>query len=267
MGSALAASLASAKPVLLVRASGNEPDATALAELGLTAVIDPYLEIVAAADAAGAKRLLEKLAGAGAAAGANAWVIATSANGLKFWAELVGSRELVEAFASASARGVRFAAVGKASATRFAKLGVANVFIPSAPYGADLAAEIAALGTADSVALMPSGNLAMETVTKALEAAGWQVSSEVVYETSTISPRPTSADSLANGDFSALLLRSPSAARAVVEYAGATTVPVVCGGTTTAAIARELGLNVARVLDAPSSASAAQAIFEVVGEN
>lgn len=263
MGSGLAASLASAKPVLLVRASGNETDAAALAELGLTAVIDPYLSIVAANDAAGAKRLLENLAGAGTVA----WVIATSANGLKFWAELVGSQVLAEAFASASARGVRFAAVGKASATRFAELGVADAFIPSAPYGDDLAAEIAALGTADSVALMPCGNLAMETVTKALEAAGWQVSSEVVYETSTISPRPTSADALANGDFSALLLRSPSAARAVVEFAGATPVPVVCGGTTTAAIAIELGLNVVRVLDAPTSAAAAQAIFEVVGDN
>jgi len=262
-----------AKPVLLVRAHNNEADAAALEALGLQSVIDPYLNIVASANAAGATRLISELSNLGE----GDWVIATSANALKFWGELVSSSALSAALAAAATRGVQFAAVGEASARVYANFGIHRVFVPSKPYGVDLAAELAALGGPGSTAVMPCGNLAMPTVSAALGAAGWTMISEVVYETSTVADRPASAEGLANqgpgGEprepaFSALFLRSPSAARAVVDHAGDTTVPVICGGTTTAATARELGLNVARVLDAPSSAAAAQAIFEVVvGEN
>ena len=270
-------SLIHAKPVLLVRAHNNNGDAAALEALGLQSVIDPYLNIVASVDAAGAMRLISELSNLGE----GDWVIATSANSLKYWGELVGaanpSPDFVTALAAAATRGVQFAAVGEASARMYANFGIHRVFVPSKPYGLELAAELAALGGPGSTAVMPCGNLAMPTVSAALGAAGWTMISEVVYETSTVADRPASAEGLANqgpgGEprepaFSALFLRSPSAARAVVDHAGDTTVPVICGGTTTAATARELGLNVARVLDAPSSAAAAQTIFEVVvGEN
>ena len=253
-----------AKPVLLVRAHNNDGDAAALTSLGLQSVIDPYLNIGASADASGATRLTNELANLDA----GDWVIATSANALKFWGELAGIAELTAALAAAATRGVQFAAVGEASARMYANFGIHRVFVPIKPYGVELAAELAALGGPGSNAVMPCGNLAMPTVTAALGAAGWNMISEVVYETSTVDVRPASADGLSVGAFSALFLRSPSAARAVVEHAGVTSVPVICGGTTTAATARELGLNVARVLDAPSSAAAAQAIFDVVvGEN
>jgi uroporphyrinogen-III synthase len=278
LGSALAASLAKLAPaetkqVLLVRARNNEADAAALAALGLQSVIDPYLDIIATTDGSGANRLLNELH----AWGEGDWVIATSANSLKFWGELVGSTALSAAFQAAAERGVQFAAVGEASARMYADFGIHRVFLPSKPYGVELAAELAALGGPGAKAIMPCGNLAMPTVTAALGDAGWTMISEVVYETSAVANRPDSAQGLAGASaagqagepaFSALLLRSPSAARAVVEHAGVTSVPVICGGTTTAAAARELGLNVARVLDAPSSAAAAQAIFDVVvGEN
>ena len=264
---------APAKPVLLVRAHNNDGDAAALAALGLKSVIDPYLNIVANAYASGTARLISELANLAE----GDWVIATSANALKFWGELAGNAELTAALAAAAARGVQFAAVGEASARMYANFGIHRVFVPSKPYGLELAAELAALGGPGSTAVMPCGNLAMPTVSAALGAAGWTMISEVVYETSTVADRPASAEGLANqgpgGEprepaFTALFLRSPSAARAVVDHAGDTSVPVICGGTTTAATARELGLNVARVLDAPSSAAAAQTIFEVVvGEN
>jgi uroporphyrinogen-III synthase len=258
------ANAVAAKPVLLVRAHNNDGDATALEVLGLKAVIDPYLNIVASADSSGATRLINELANLGE----DDWVVATSANALKLWGELVGNAELTASLAAAATRGVQFAAVGEASARMYANFGIHRVFVPTKPYGLELAAELAALGGPGSTAVMPCGNLAMPTVTAALGAAGWNMISEVVYETSTVAVRPASADGLAGEAFSALFLRSPSAARAVVEHAGVTSVPVICGGTTTAATARELGLNVARVLDAPSSTAAAQAIFDVVvGEN
>ena len=257
-------SLGQTKPVLLVRAHNNDGDAAALAALGLQSVIDPYLNIVASADAAGATRLISELSNLGE----GDWVIATSANALKFWGEHVTSATLAGALSAAATRGVQFAAVGEASARMYANFGIHRVFFPSKPYGVELATELAALGGPGSTAVMPCGNLAMPTVTAALGAAGWNMISEVVYETSTVADRPASADGLSNAAFSALFLRSPSAARAVVEHAGVTSVPVICGGTTTAATARELGLDVARVLDAPSSVAAAQAIFDVVvGEN
>ena len=273
MAARLPNSLGQTKPVLLVRAHNNEGDAAALAELGIQSVIDPYLNIVALPDDTGAKHLLGELT----TRGEGDWVIATSANALKFWGELVSGSALATALAAAANRGVQFAAVGEASARMYANFGIHRVFVPTKPYGVDLAAELAALGGPGSTAVMPCGNLAMPTVTAALDAAGWNLFSEVVYETSTVAVRPASADGLAAKGpgatdeapaFSAIFLRSPSAARAVVEHAGVTSVPVICGGTTTAATARELGLNVARVLDAPSSTAAAQAIFEVVvGEN
>jgi uroporphyrinogen-III synthase len=257
-------SLGQTKPVLLVRAHNNVCDAAALAALGLQSVIDPYLNIVATADFSGAKRLLDELG----KLGEGDWVIATSANALKFWGELVSGSALATALSSAATCGVQFAAVGEASARMYANFGIHRVFVPSKPYGVELAAELAALGGPGSTAVLPCGNLAMPTVKAAPAAAGWNLISEVVYETSTVAVRPSSADGLSNAAFSALFLRSPSAARAVIEHAGVTSVPVICGGTTTAAAARELGLNVARVLDAPSSKAAAQAIFDVVvGEN
>lgn len=251
-------------PVLLVRASGNEADAAALSELGLPSVIDPYLSITPLPGADGyaaATSLLENLT----SLGSGDWVVATSANGLRFWGQLYGANNLGTALAAAGERGVRFAGIGEASATMYAEFGIHDVFVPTSPYGEELAADlIAAAGAGPHRALVPAGNLAMPTLTNALNAADWTVTSVVVYETDSVATRPVTAEALTRGDFSAVLLRSPSAARAVVEFAGATTVPVICGGTTTAQVAAELGLTVAAVAPGTNPAQLAQTIFEVV---
>ena len=252
------------KPVLLVRASGNEADAAALANLGLTSVIDPYLSITALPGAEGyaaATALLENLT----KLGKGDWVIATSANGLKFWATLYGSGNLSTALAAAAERGVRFAGIGEASAAMYAEFGIHEVFVPGSPYGENLAAElISAAAAGNHRALVPAGNLAMPTLTNGLAKAGWEVTSVVVYETASVAELPPTANALARGEFSAVLLRSPSAARALVQFAGATSVPVICGGTTTATTAAELGLRVVAISSGTSPAQLAQTIFDVV---
>ena len=74
------------KPVLLIRAAGNENDQLALKEVGIESIIDPYLKIAPAKDPAGAFELLAELK----SAKEPTWVIATSANSLRYWADIVG---------------------------------------------------------------------------------------------------------------------------------------------------------------------------------
>jgi uroporphyrinogen-III synthase len=252
------------KPVLLIRAAGNAADADALAELGLKSVTDPYLDIRSLPGPEGysaATALLEGLSGLGE----GDWVIATSANGLKHWAALYGENNLRSALIAASVRGVRFAAIGPASSRLYSKFGIQDVLVPGSSYGEALAAAvIAAAGAGEHRALVPGGNLAMPTLSNALTDAGWQVTSIAVYMTSPVSIRPSSADALAHGDFSAVLVRSPSAAHAIFEFCGATSVPFVCGGQTTAQAARDLGYLVAAVANDTAPTALAQTIFEVV---
>ena len=256
------------KPVLLVRANGNSADAVALAELGLKSVVDPYIKISAVDGPAPAKRLLEHLDAAD-------WLIATSLNGIKFWRQLVGHEVLAQAIQSHALLGLRFAAIGAATAKALGELGAQDILVPEVATSQDLvqlvlreAGRSPLRGLADSrVAVLPAGNLAMQTLIDELTANSWTVRSEVVYKTEPVSHQPDSAPLAVAGQFSALLLRSPSAARAFARYAGDSEVPVVCGGATTARVARELGLNVAAVSASPSSHHSAQAIFEVVQAN
>lgn len=247
------------KPVLLVRASGNQADAKALETLGIASVSDPYLSIVAAGDSTAAIGLLSKLQTAD-------WLIATSANGVRFWAELVGQETLAKAITDGAARGLKFAAVGKSTAMTLESLGANNVFIPSVAYSQRLAQEIIDLEPAGSspVAVLPVGNLAMTALNNQLTAAGWQLEQAEVYQTSSLANPPVSAAKLVAGEYSAVVLRSPSAARAVFEFAGAFTTPVICGGQTTAKTATQLGLQVAGVADSSEPTDMAQTVINVL---
>ena len=283
------------KPVLLVRASGNAADAAALARLGIESVSEPYLDIHEVPGSAGSEAAARLLSGL-ARLGTGDWVVATSLNALVFWHKIVtqsfdqnldqirletlalknesNPESLSKALQAAQARGVQFAAIGEATAKKYSELGIHEVFTPAVSTAAGLAEMLLALaqvrtGTAP-IALIPLGNLAMPTLTTALDAAGWRRITEVVYETQTVPNRPASASGLAGSEFSALLLRSPSAAHAVAHHTGmnqnsaAIQVPVICGGETTAATARTLGFNVQAIAPATTAEATAQAIFEVL---
>ena len=254
------------KPVLLIRATGNDADASALAKLGIASVSEPYLEIRTVPGAEGyqaATELLDQLT----ELGYGDWVIVTSANGLKHWSILYGQSNLATALTAAQDRGVRFAAIGEASVALYSNLGIHSVLVASAPYGGALAQEV--LGASDGSphrALIPTGNLAMRDLSENLNLAGWLVSSVVVYLTSAVVKRPDSASAVAAEHFSLVILRSPSAARALVEHAEVVPVPVICGGNTTAEAARGLGLNVLAVAEATDSASMAQTVIKVLSQ-
>ena len=264
------------KPVLLIRAEGNEGDAAAIEALGFTTEADPYLSITAVPGQAGfdaAAALLTDLD----SLGEGDWLIATSLNGLKFWgmtaweltvSQGAGRSAVAEGMAAAAKRGVRFAAIGKVTAQKYSQFGIDDVFVPSAAYGEALAAElIAEAGSGPHRALIPAGNLAMQTLTDLLTEAGWEVISHVIYETAPVAVTPQSAAGVAAGEYSAVVLRSPSAARALIELAGNVNVPVVCGGRTTGAEAARLGICTVCVAVSPTPENLALTVKNLLEGN
>ena len=232
------------KPILLIRANGNELDAVALNELGIPTDIDPFLSIVPNPDQSPAFELL--------AATLNAttptWIIAASVNAVSSWSQIVGSEKLKAAFTNPS---LSFAAVGESTKNRLAELGGVNILIGTSLNSQSLLQALKS--TPATTAIIPSGNLAMDTLPVGLETAGWKIIRGEVYENSMVSKIPTSTTRIHNSEFSAVLLRSPSAARALAHFLPQCNIPVICGGPTTALECEQLGLNIAVIAAEPTS--------------
>jgi uroporphyrinogen-III synthase len=240
------------KPVLLIRADGNQDDAAALAEVGLASVIDPYIRIDKSEDATAANGMLDALGHDGPK-----WLIATSVNAIRCFAELVGAENLRTAIRDAT--DLHFAAVGARTAESLRQLGAVEVLTPELADSAALAEELASLGGSPT-AIIPSGLLAMKTLPSKLKSAGWQLIQGVVYTTVTVTERPkTAADAIA-GDFAAVIFRSPSAARAFLSFVAEPRMPLVAAGFTTAKVFEDAGLPVASIPSNPTPKSVAAAV-------
>jgi uroporphyrinogen III methyltransferase/synthase len=114
-------------------------------------------------------------------------------------------------------------------------------------------------------AMFPCGNLALDTLPDGLRQLGWHLAQVVVYETSTVSREPMSVELIRRCEISAIVLRSPSAARALVHFVSPPIpMPVICAGSTTADAARELGLDVVAVADSPGADDVAAAVARVL---
>jgi hydroxymethylbilane synthase len=243
--------------VLLVRSEGNHSDAESLSALGIPAISDPYVQI-APRRSGDAEALLARLVAPGAST-APGWVVATSPMTVPSWAAVVGESALEEAVRAASAAGVRAAATGERTAATLRALGFAEVVVATSASASGLVQALSA--EQPGVALFPRGNLALRTLPEGLRDLGWTVEEGVVYETAAVSERPASALLVERGGVSAIVVRSPSAVRALVSFVSppAGTV-VVCAGETTAAAARTAGLRVDEVADSPASADVAVAV-------
>ena len=247
------------KPVLLIRADGNQDDAQALADLGIETVIDPYIRIDRAPDAADAQRLLAELAMTGPK-----WLIATSVNAIRCFAELVGEDVLREAIASSV--DLKFAAVGERTAQSLRDLDASEVLTPELSDSAALAEMLATIGAKQGTqtAIIPSGLLAMKTLPNKLEAAGWKLIQGVVYTTVTVAVEPETAAAARAGDFAAVIFRSPSAARAFLSFVPVPRMPLVAAGFTTAKVIEDAGLTVASIPSNPTPKSVATAVSELL---
>ncbi len=244
--------------VLLVQVRGG-PGGEWLRSAGVGIVADDYLVVEPCVDAGAEQRALRCL---DAVATTSDWLLVTSKAALAALTALAGEPVVRRALEAGQQRGLRSAAVGSATAGGLARLGAVDVLVPSDQTAEGLLAELGGRGPGS--AILPRGDQALPTLADGLRSAGWSVDDQVVYETRPVSERPLSAARVAAGGFAVVVVRSPSAARALVGFAGQvpTATCVVCGGPTTAAEARRLGIGRIAVSPAPTERELARTVFQ-----
>lgn len=250
--------------VLLVRGNGRvDADLAALAAAGVPAVSDPYLNVRTCDDRDAphrAQALLNDLDHA------ESWLIATSANGVWAIVDLAGRPIVEKRLIAAERAGARFAAVGPTSAQALQELGVREVLVPSRQHTAS--ALLASLDElTPGVAVLPRSDIADALLPDALRTRGWAVHEHLLYRTETVNTRPQTAPALAEGAFEVLVLRSPSAVRAVRTHAMvAASTAVVAGGPTTALAARRAGIEVCAVAHDSTPSGIARTVARVLDD-
>lgn len=195
--------------VLLIRPDGNDRDAAELARAGIATLTEPLLEIVPVTDAAAAAELAIEVD----SLGAGDWLLLTSPRTWGCWSTLAAS-ELSQQLVNAVGRGVRVACVGPATAASLPALPAEAVLISAGLSAEDLLAELLALPQAGApTALLPASAQARSVLPDGLRAAGWKVQTAAVYQTQLRRPEPASP--IWQGEFAAVIVRSPSAADAL----------------------------------------------------
>lgn len=212
-----------------LRAAGYEPD------------VVPLIRIEPAEDPDSIIDLLGALT-----TGRFGWLVVTSASTVKPLADAAAHLgfDLPDAL-----RGTRVGAIGKATAAALRSAGVqVDLVAPksSAKELLDAWPTPSEMPHHPARVLLPHGDLADESVADALRARGWTVRTVVAYRSVPVEPPPEIVASWQHGDYSGVVLTSSSAARQFATALGPTPADVVicCIGETTAATARELGLEV-----------------------
>ena len=243
------------RPVLLIRGVGNDRDALALATHGIPTVSESFTEITAG-------KIEEALYLLEMAKGIGGWVIITSRNGIDFWSSLVQPQSLATIFRDN--RALKFAAVGLGSAEALRLLGVTEIVTSPERNSQGLLDLLSAHPPA--TALIPLGNLSKKTLPDGLTSLGWTIHTGLVYNNAPLAHSPATINQIESGEFSALLLRSPSAALALAHFLPNTRIPIICGDESTAQAARELALNVAAVGKDPSPEMIAKLVARTLKE-
>lgn len=256
--------ITSDRRVLLVRPVGSDRDAAVLAARGVTAESDAYLTVAPRRDEGAAGVVDEVL---DLIADDSDWLIVTSQAAPQALASITTRERLAAAIESGVRRGLRSAAVGPAAAASLTDYGATDVVVPAQQDAEGLLAEL--LLEQPATAVLPVGNQARTTIPDGLRANGWTVDARVVYVTAPVAARPTTADRLAAGEFAVVVLRSPSAARAVGEFAPALPagLTAVCGGRLTATAARSLDFARIVVSDHPSAEAIADAVESALADD
>jgi uroporphyrinogen-III synthase len=249
--------------VLIVRSSITpDHDAHALRANGFHVTTDPYLDIATCEDADAPDRAHATLDALLLPA---TWLICASAMALRALDHLLGATAVSRDLSRAEAQGARFAAVGPTSRAALHERGVQEVLMPTRGHTASALLE-ALNPILPGTAVLPRSDIADGVIPATLEARGWSLVQQVLYCTRPVEEPPASVTALSSGEFDAIVLRSPSAARAVMSFTS--TLPnrtrVVCGGPTTALAAKRLGFEVDAVAADSSPASIARAVLRAV---
>lgn len=239
--------------VLLMRPRRNEDDRAALEDRGLQTIVEPWLEVSAVANEAGAMRLIDLLGAAG-----TKWLVVTSLNAVDFWQGQLPAGLLEETIADNPS--IRFAAIGESTARRARELGATEVLLAEEGTSRYVADAIAAEEPAPVI--LPSGSISMRSIPDALVPKGFVMHEEVFYTTTVVDTPPASALQVHHGGLDAVVVRSPSAARALHQHCPKphASVALIATGPTTAREMERLGLPVW----ATSPASSARAVADTV---
>jgi uroporphyrinogen-III synthase len=237
--------------ILLIRPNRNDADAAALAKFGIKTEIDPYLEISQVNNVLGAQKMLDALRSK-----AEKWLILTSSNSLQYWQNLLSPGELEKVvFESES---IQFAAIGQQTKKQLFALGANEVVVADRFDSASLAKTLS--GGKPIPVVIPAGSIAMQTLDNSLSGLGFDVISEVVYQTNPVLTAPNSVRQIAAGVFDSVLLRSPSAARTFLSKNPSPRLSIICGGNTTAKAVQALGVKPDLIAADPSPDAIAKAV-------
>ncbi|CAN5787818.1 hypothetical protein BH24CHL6_BH24CHL6_08300 [soil metagenome] len=210
--------------------------ATQLAEHGLRGVVVPAIEIMHLGPGSGIDEAIGDLADYD-------WVVVTSANGARAMVGAAGGL-------LAGSGGVRWAAVGEATARALRLAGIGEIWLPGSASGAALGRELpVCTGTRVRLA---RGDLADSSLPDELRKRGADVRELVVYRTveAPAGSRQLLSDALDAGTPRAVVFASPSAVRGLLSLAAAEheadvlALPAICIGPTTTAAARDAGFTI-----------------------
>lgn len=165
------------------------------------------------------------------------WLLFTSRNGVQGLIDRLGDRVLPD--------DLKTGAVGAATAEALERSGMTSDFIPRVFTGADLAA---GLGEPIGRVLLVRVEDGPPGTPEALRGRGWDVAEVAAYRNVPLDPSPDEAAAVRAGDFDAVTLMSPSAARGFARVMAGAPLPesavVACIGPSTARGATEAGLRV-----------------------
>ena len=229
------------KPVLLIRGGSEPRDEMAFEQLGIAYVSEPFTRI-SSGSLDEAERLVKSLEVP------DSWLIATSRNAMEYWSSLLPSGALREAISAS--RTLKFAAIGEGSKASLLALGADYVHVGAEPDSQGLLSLLSVEKPA--TALIPGGNLAHTALPEGLKKLGWSVVAGIVYLNGPVKETPKVLVDLAAGKFSYVVVRSPSAVRALNQFFPRCEVPLICGGRLTLAQAEELMLPIATYSEDPS---------------
>ena len=196
------------------------------------------------------------------------WIVVTSATGVR---ALAGAARAAGGSLETLPGGLRWAAVGEATARALEREGIREVDLPSRQ-AADALAETLPVVTGARV-LLALGDMAGDRLERRLAARGARVTQVTAYRTIEAPPSslPALVAALAERP-AAWIASSPSSVRGLLTLAravDATTalrrVPLVAIGPTTAQAAADLGLRVAAIAPEPDPGSVADTVAALVG--
>lgn len=243
--------------VLLIRPRRNEDDRAALDTRGIKTLVEPWLEVSAVPNKAGALRLIDLLSQPG-----TKWLVVTSLNAIDFWQQQLPEGLLVETIARHPS--IRFAAIGESTDRRARELGARDVLLAhegTSRYVAD------AIGsTTPAPIVLPSGSISMRSIPDTLAPKGFTVHEEVFYKTTVLDSAPPSAAQLRRGELDAVVVRSPSAARALHQHCPEPhpRVMLIATGPTTAREMERLNLRVSATSPGSSPDAVAETVEQVL---